>query len=91
MFFYVFQVVNDLKNAPVGTAFFHPYHKPTVAEQLSCIQLSVKLADLPTGRLLMHACGQSDSTVLEVARGGCHLMHSGAPLHVAAAYRLSSV
>jgi hypothetical protein len=48
------EVATELASLPSGSALFRPAHKPTLAEQLNRICLSIKLADLPTGPLVQH-------------------------------------
>lgn len=48
------QVAAQLKDAPPGTALFHPTSNKPVVEQLKCITLSIKLANLVTGPLIQH-------------------------------------
>jgi hypothetical protein len=53
------QVAAELQGRLVGSALFHPASSKPLAEQLKCISLSIKLAQLSTGVLIQHieVCG----------------------------------
>jgi hypothetical protein len=48
------QVAAELESQPAGSALFRPAMKPTLAERLSHISASIKLADLGTGPLILN-------------------------------------
>jgi hypothetical protein len=52
------QVAQELQDKPPGSALFRPAMKPTLAERLSHISASIKLADLPTGENDAHTAGE---------------------------------
>lgn len=48
------QVAAELQNAPIGSVLFRPAMKPTLAERLSHISATIKLAALGTGPLMLN-------------------------------------
>lgn len=48
------EVAQELQDKPPGSALFRPAMRPTLAERLSHISASIKLADLSTGPLLLN-------------------------------------
>jgi hypothetical protein len=58
------QVAAELQDKAVGSALFHPASSKPIAEQLKCISLSIKLAQLSTGVLIQH---------IEVGCGAVHV------------------
>jgi hypothetical protein len=53
----------------VGSALFHPASSKPIAEQLKCISLSIKLAQLSTGVLIQHIevrCFQNNETKIQL-------------------------
>ncbi|WIA22113.1 hypothetical protein OEZ85_004454 [Tetradesmus obliquus] len=48
------EVAAELQSKPVGSALFHPASSKPLSEQLKCISLSIKLAQLSTGVLIQH-------------------------------------
>lgn len=77
------QVAAELQSKPVGSALFHPASSKPLPEQLKCISLSIKLAQLSTGVLIQHVEVRAQQQTYCAMRSHVSAMHLTTSKHVA--------